>query len=272
MSVRSFTVFQDTPIEIPKIINNCNDSATTSSAAADAAATLLSTLATTEKENLHPVTGERAGPASIAACKKRKTGVLVTKVLVAPSVKKQKEHSQLKKERKVLGSKGKSSEGRKGSSSKKPSRSARKASPLPKVDEEQEIQRQPPHLSISQINIDSKCYELTVSPLADVSDAYDTTPQPESQEQELKADKEQSVEPEIRDYFSPSISNVNISPERQETSCDTTSDTETNATFTTPERKRIYSSFTFSSPSPSSERFKQTHSPTRRDHAAANSE
>ncbi|KAH7910282.1 hypothetical protein BJ138DRAFT_1180420 [Hygrophoropsis aurantiaca] len=269
MSVRSFTVFQDTPIEISKISNICHDNAQSSSMTSDT--TLLSTFATTEKENLHPVTGERAGPASAAACKKRKTGVLVTKVLVAPS-KKQKEHSEPKKERKVLGSKGKSNEGRKSSSSKKSTRSTRKASPLPKVEEEQELQRELPRLSVNQTDIDSKCYELTVSPLADVSEAYDTTPQPESQEQDISTDKAQSVEPEIRDYFSPSPSNATLPSERQNTPTEYTTDTETNVTFTTPERKRIYSSFTFSSPSPSSERFKQAHSPTRRDSATANSE
>lgn len=172
MSVRSFTVFQDTPSDLPQ----SHDDSDVRLSATDAAATLLSTLAAIEKENLHPVTGQRTGPTVGSEAKKRKTGALATKVLVAPSAKKHKElKGEQKKPRKPLGSTGKprSSDAKKSSS--KSSRPSRKPSPLPPVAEEQESQRRPARLSISQINIDSRCYELTVSPLADVSEAYDAT-------------------------------------------------------------------------------------------------
>ncbi|KIJ59373.1 hypothetical protein HYDPIDRAFT_162479 [Hydnomerulius pinastri MD-312] len=271
MSVRSFTVFQDTPTEIPQIHNDCDESAVKASAT-EAVATLLSTLAAIEKENLHPVTGERAGPASASETKKRKTGALATKILVVPSSKKQKElKPESKKSRKPLSSSGKpkSSDGRKSSS--KGSRSSRKASPLPPVDEEQESQREPARLTITQANIDSRCYELTVSPLADVSEAYEATPA-ESQEPETHTDKEQSVEPEIRDYFSPTLVEKPLAS-TDDKQCNTDESSRQHNDFSTPERKRIYSAFTFSSPSPTSERFKQTQtSPIRHDGPPASSE
>lgn len=188
MSVRSFTVFQDTPSESPQSHDDNGVRAMTLSAT-DAAATLLSTLAAIEKENLHPVTGQRTGPTVASETKKRKTGVLATKVLVVPSAKKHKElKGEPKKTRKPLSSTGKprSSDTRKNSS--KSSRSSRKASPLPPLAEEHEPQRQPPRLSISQIDIDSRCYELTVSPLADVSAAYDAT-RTESQESDVHTER-----------------------------------------------------------------------------------
>jgi hypothetical protein len=188
MPIRSFTVFQDTPTEIPQPRNDSHESALTLSLT-ETAAILLSTPAATEKENLHPVTGERAGPASGSEAKKRKTGALATKQLAVLSSKKQKEHKpESKKSRKPLssGGKPKSSDGRKSSS--KTSRSSRRASPLPPVDEEQELQRQPSCLSVSQANIDSRCYELTVSPLADVSEAYEATPA-ESPEPDAHSDR-----------------------------------------------------------------------------------
>ncbi|KAG1745194.1 hypothetical protein EDB19DRAFT_1894413 [Suillus lakei] len=252
MSVRSFTVFQDTPAEIQKITHVSDKNLVTT--AADAAATLLSTLAAIEKENLHPLTGERAAQTTTNTSKKRKTAVLVTKVVAPPpSSKKQKDlKSEPKKPRKSASGNG-----------KRRSRPARKASPLPRVDEEQEVstatpsQRDPTRLIISQAKIDSKCYELTVSPLADVSEAYDTAT--ETSDQESVLDKEQSVEPEIRDYFSPALSCRSL-PSEQAEATPLASRTASNTEFTTPERKQIYSAFTFSSPSPSSKRFKEAQS------------
>lgn len=187
MSVRSFTVFQDTPTEIQKI-SLASDKNLVTTTAADVAATLLSTLAAIEKENLHPLTGERAAQTTTNASKKRKTAVLVTKVVVPPSS--SKKHKELKSEpkklRKSASGNGNRSDGRK--KIPRGSRPARKASPLPRVDEEQELstatpnQRVPTRLIVSQAKIDSKCYELTVSPLADVSEAYDTATETSDQE------------------------------------------------------------------------------------------
>ncbi|KAI9567510.1 hypothetical protein HD554DRAFT_2023630 [Boletus coccyginus] len=258
MSVRSFTVFQDTPSESPQSHDDNGARAMTLSAT-DAAATLLSTLAAIEKENLHPVTGQRTGPTVGSETKKRKTGVLATKVLVVPAAKKHKEFKgEPKKTRKPLSSTGKprSSDARKSSS--KSSRSSRKASPLPPLAEEHEPQRQPPRLSISQINIDSRCYELTVSPLADVSAAYDAT-HTESQESDVHTEREKSVEPGPRDFLSPSAVEKPL-PTTDDTPRSVDHPSRQASDFSTPERKRIYSAFTFSSPSPTSERFKQAQS------------
>jgi hypothetical protein len=257
MSVRSFTVFQDTPTEIQKI-SHVSDKNLVTKTPADAAATLLSTLAAIEKENLHPLTGERAVQTTTNASKKRKTAVLVTKVVAPPSSsKKQKElKSEPKKLRKSSSGNGNRSDARK--KTPRGSRPTRKASPLPRVDEEQEFssakQRDPTRLIISQANIDSKCYELTVSPLADVSGAYDTAT--ETSDQESVFDKEQSVEPELRDYFSPVISHASL-PSEQAQATPLAPRTAPDTEFSTPERRHIYSAFTFSSPSPSSKRFKE---------------
>lgn len=179
MSVRSFTVFQDTPSQ---------DTLTHHDplARADTAATLLSTLAAIEKENLHPVTGQRAGPTTGSETKKRKTAALATKVLLVPAPKKHKEEP--KKTRKPLGSLAKPRRVDAKKSTSKSSRSSRKTSPLPPVAEEHELLRQPPRLSVSQLDIDSRCYELTVSPLADVSEAYDPT-HSDSQESDVRTNR-----------------------------------------------------------------------------------
>ncbi|KAF9219501.1 hypothetical protein BS17DRAFT_760829 [Gyrodon lividus] len=270
MPSRSFTVFQDTPTETPQR-HNASDDSTVTLSAKDVAATLLSTLAAIEKENLHPVTGERAGPTSGSEAKKRKTGVLATKQLVAPSSKKQKElKAESKKSRKPLssGGKPKSSDGRKNS---KASRSSRRTSPLPPVDEEQELPHQPTRPPVSQADIDSRCYELTVSPLANVSEAYEAT-RAESQEPDAHTDREQSVEPDIRDYFSCSLVQKPLAA-TNETQCNADDSNLQHNDFSTPQRKRIYSAFTFSSPSPTSERFKQSQaSLIHRDALASKSE
>ncbi|KAG1748279.1 uncharacterized protein EDB91DRAFT_1198003 [Suillus paluster] len=262
MSVRSFTVFQDIPTEIQKISHG-SDKSLVMPTAADVSATLLSTLAAIEKENLHPLTGERAAQTLTNASKKRKTAVLVTKVVAPPtSSKKQKDvKSEPKKLRKSTSGNGKRSDGRKKIA--RESRSARKASPLPRVDEEQEIstatpiQRIPTRLTISQAKIDSRCYELTVSPLADVSEAYDTAT--EASDQESVFEKEQSAEPEIRDYSSPALSHASL-PSEQAEATPLAPRIASNTEFSTPERKQIYSAFTFSSPSPSSRRFRAAQS------------
>lgn len=172
MATRSFTVFQDSPTEILQ-----GDRVTEGPASAtDATATLVSTLAAIEKENLHPLTGQRTGPASSSENKKRKTAALSTKLVVDLS-KKQKEpkSESTRKQRKQpsLSGKSKSSDTRRSSRSKR-HRSPRNASPLPPVQEELDAQREP---SCLQATINSRCYELTVSPLADVSEAYDTVSQ-----------------------------------------------------------------------------------------------
>lgn len=61
----------------------------------------------------------------------------------------------------------------------------RKATGLAKVDEEVEEEKESEpakekgHRNISQAEVDSRCYELTVMPLADLSKAYEQSPPPE---------------------------------------------------------------------------------------------
>jgi len=147
----------------------------------DAVAVAVSAVFSPEKENVHPVTGElpRAG-SSETKTKKRKPGALATKSY-APVKKKLKEPKETKSEAKKQKAststeiKVKKPANRKGS---KNSGSSRKTSEalLPKVNEDQEAEDSASlceAVRILQADIDSRVYELTVKPLADVTRAYD---------------------------------------------------------------------------------------------------
>lgn len=235
--------------------------------APDTPPTSLPTLAAVEKENLHPVTGQRPAPSEP---KKRKTAALTAKALPAPAHKKHRElKGEPKKSRKPLGAaKPRVSDAK----TAKP-RSARKPSPLPPL-----VEEQPPRLSTAQLDVNARCYELTVSPLADVSDAYDQTQEPDVHTQRVRirispprdaltAHQENSAEPAIRDYFSPPLpATADVPPSTDDVS-------RPSADLSTPERKRLHATFTFASPSPTSERFKQAQlSPSSRHTPASNSE
>ncbi|KIK06390.1 hypothetical protein K443DRAFT_674369 [Laccaria amethystina LaAM-08-1] len=271
MSLRTFTVFQDAPsIETPKLkVTRPTAMAIRSSSLNEAIITssnsLVDVTEVTDKENYHPVTGERAGPGSNNTAKKRKTNVLATKVHTPGSAAKKKKdssHTDSKKHKASTSSttKAKVASKRDGKAKKtyikKPP--SRKVSPMPKVNEEEEqvvADKGPEHLT--QADIDSRCYELTVKPLADVSEAYEQVVDNgalNESDAKLKfcSVKEPSAEPEIRDYFSPTLSTSRPSHPR-----DTS---EEPRAFSTPERKRIYVAFTFSSPSPTSARFRQSRS------------
>ncbi|KAF7319023.1 hypothetical protein HMN09_00238500 [Mycena chlorophos] len=232
MATRSFSVFCDSPVDVtvdvakpavarvvPAVLaaTSPNVRASTSVASASAA----------EKENIHPVTGEHcAQPPSPS--KKRK--VLATKAVVAKKDKKEKE--------------GKA--GKRKATTKK----TRRVSPLPRLDEEDSAVRK-----LVQADIDARCVDLTVSPLADVTQAYDegfdlnSALDAFTSEEGAKFRKAASQEPEIRDYFSA-----------QHHSSRATTPTPTTETkvFSTPEREQIYTAFTFTSPSPTSDRFRDT--------------
>lgn len=178
MKTRSFTVYVDTPS------NEVQPTKATDSTARSSTAPptdINSSIAVANKENVHPVTGERVTYSPTG--KKRKTTVLALKACTTkdasaiaessdsqPQLKKRKAASsstraKAKKDAKVpvVSRKG----------VKKPSK---RASSLPKVEEEKEKEENAKNvLGMSQGAIDSKCYELTVSPLADVSEAYDET-------------------------------------------------------------------------------------------------
>ncbi|KAH8101136.1 hypothetical protein BXZ70DRAFT_111034 [Cristinia sonorae] len=212
----------------------------------------------TDKENVDPLTGQTPSIEEQLLAKKRKTNVLVAKIVVTtkapqPDQKKRKVLSASssnsrsrteKKERKALGSK----KSRNGSSSR-----VRAVDELPKVEEE-EVFDAPVSKSNVQAQADSRCYELTVMPLADVSQAY--TPSTIEEEiavasEKLKAariSKDSAVDPSEARPSSPDTSipeEVTATPRSSSEIID----------LSTPERKRIYSAFTFSSPSPASERY-----------------
>ncbi|KAJ7065001.1 hypothetical protein C8F01DRAFT_1021806 [Mycena amicta] len=227
---RSFTVFCDSPIDTAqeKPTAAVGVLATTSPNIRTSSTTPLSSA---EKENLNPVTGEQCAVPS----KKRKTNILATKPIV----------TKKKKDDKSVSVKPRKDAGRSKGTGKK----NRRVSPLPKLDEEQ----QGAVANLVQTDIDSRCYELTVSPLADVTQAYDPGFDLNSalaaftSEEGPKFRKAASQEPEIRDYFSHPHTTRATTP---------LATTETKV-FSTPERQHIYSAFTFTSPSPSSDRFRE---------------
>ncbi|KAJ7512733.1 hypothetical protein B0H11DRAFT_2167899 [Mycena galericulata] len=255
MALPSFTVYCDSPADHdsdakaptakPAILSSSSPNVPTSPSP------LLAS--TAEKENLHPVTGERCAPiADSTASKKRKTNVLATKTIVAKKQKEDKPEGKKSRSASSSALKGRKDgkAGRKGV--KKPSR---RVSPLPKLDEEDAAVRD----RVVQADIDSRCYELTVSPLADVTQAYDAGFDVNSllasftSEESARFRKATSTEPEIRDYFSPSHSSGSSSRVTPPAS----GAVQGPKVFTTPERRHIYSAFTFTTPSPSSERFRK---------------
>ncbi|KAG6899081.1 hypothetical protein C0993_001067 [Termitomyces sp. T159_Od127] len=259
MSLRTFTVFQDTPsadIAKPKAPTVTSSTLSTKLLNVNCATTIT----TVEKENVDPLTGERAGPTSTND-KKRKTSVLATKTHAPLTSKKQKESGEPSdsnpdaKKRKSSASStlklkaGGKKDGKTSSrkSTKKPSR---RVSPvLPKVDEEAEAERV--RERITQADVDSRCYELTVKPLADLSQAYEQGPSLDTDDDVVKfrSVKESSAEPELRDYFSPGPQSATLPLGSDGTS------TLDSRTFSTPERKQIYAAFTFTSPSHTHEHF-----------------
>ncbi|KAF9495014.1 hypothetical protein BDN71DRAFT_1448140 [Pleurotus eryngii] len=239
MASRSFTVFQDIPAGDvqSKSLKKSGFSATSS----------INPTLLLDKENVNPVTGERAGAQS---GKKRKTAALASKSMPL-GVKLQAEVAEVKPEKKRKASSSQNTvAGKKGVrvSRKGTRRSPRRAPPMAKVEEEVEVKAEKKHLA--QVEIDSRCYELTVQPLADVSKAYDEGEAfaESSLHSKLRFVKDSSTEPELRDYV-PDLKLFARATTPIESSHDTI--------FSTPERKRIYSAFTFSSPSPSSDRLRK---------------
>lgn len=180
MTSRTFTVFQDVPAdEVIKAKQPTSNGMTTRSSSGSDSELSRSSASnehmSTDKENVNPLTGERAGTAAMS--KKRKTTVLADKSSAHLALKTAKD-AQLPKKRKAS-SKGKQSkevvnkEGKAiGSTRKITRRGTHKVSKLPRLEEEiisqaQEIKH------FDQASIDSRCYDLMVQPLADVSQAYE---------------------------------------------------------------------------------------------------
>jgi hypothetical protein len=166
MTPRTFVVFQDDPsVPLP-------------TAKADASSALPLPLVehtilvpshapvtTAEKENLHPVTGTRSGAVTDSQTKKRKNSILATKLHIPPTAKKSRDLAlDCRKRKTTTLSSSKSSNG---------ARVAGSGAPDLSIVEEVVETDHPCHHKATQAEVDSKCYDLTVSPLADVSHAFD---------------------------------------------------------------------------------------------------
>ncbi|PFH48675.1 hypothetical protein AMATHDRAFT_49334 [Amanita thiersii Skay4041] len=312
--LRSFTVFQDTPAaeEAPAVkpakALTQPKGMTRSLSGFDNLGVVSSTTLVPDKENLHPVTGERTGSGTTEKKRKDGSNVLMTKIHNPPSSFALKKHKKelsvvLKdegsptkkrkaaapsevKEKGVDGHKASKPKAKVGGMTKKDSKTAsgprkpttsksrftrsRTVATLPKVSEEEaavDAQKEDkkiksPTTQLSQADIDSRCYALTVKPLADVSQAYEdtltsrevNTPDDKSK---FPTVKEVSAEPDIHDYYVPPIANSN-KPQSDSSKSPFEEPTGSARTFSTPERRAIYAAFTFSSPSPSGERFSKT--------------
>ncbi|KAK1228126.1 hypothetical protein PQX77_008861 [Marasmius sp. AFHP31] len=267
MAVRSFKVFLDTPSDTPQQKDTSPTSPTLSPSASisltASLSSILSPVTATDKENLDPVTGEPVHPTNTNVKKRKTSVVLSTKTLapLEPVLKDAKESAEgqpetkkrkasvssgtklkVKKDSKVLGS------GKKATTKKL----LRKPLTMPKVVEEVDVERE-------QALADSRCRDLTVSPLADVSEAYiESTIFGEALVEKIVPEdtrwlsKESSCEPEIRDYLT--TAHLSASTSSSSTLRGSSPACEPPKVFSTPERKRIYSAFTFQSPSPASAR------------------
>ncbi|KAK0435150.1 hypothetical protein EV421DRAFT_1250708 [Armillaria borealis] len=268
MAARSFTIFQDVPSlpKAPALKPTTSILSSTTATNIDKVATLSSLSAEADKENLDPLTGERVNAGSNCTGKKRKSTTSSSKALVCIEVKKPKEdpEPQLKKRKSSASSvkkvKGRR-EGKGPTSTRKTGKKLRAASPLPPVEEEVAENIVPegndaaPTPPLTQAEIDAKCYELTVKPLADVSQAFEQAPSVEEWFADVPEDdleskvqfvKETSQEPELRDFFTPAHLGYASAGSSRPSSIVSSQEPKV---FTTPDRKQIYHAFTFASPS-----------------------
>ncbi|KAI0261667.1 hypothetical protein BC834DRAFT_463201 [Gloeopeniophorella convolvens] len=246
MTTRTFIVFQDIPSEPLSTLKTDVVSVPSSSIQPTVLAAAPTPVTTAEKENLHPVTGARAGAVTDPQSKKRKNGVLATKLHIPSTAKKQRDTGlDLRKRRPSAASSSKPRKDGRASSSA--------ATDLSRVEEDVEAELQDQNKA-TQAEVDSKCYDLTVSPLADVSHAFDQVSLapagPRSEHSRVLSPKkpthnENGTVP-LKSKARPA------SPKEVDAVNDETF-------FSTPERKQIYAAFTFSSPSPSSKRFTTSH-------------
>ena len=254
MATRTFVVFQDDPSEpLPTIKTDVSPSPPLIEPTILGLSTIPVT--TAEKENLHPVTGARSGAVSDSQSKKRKNGILATKLHI-PSTTKKLRDSDCRKRKTTTSSSSKPLNG-----SRVPSLAALD---LSKVEESVEPE-QPCQDKVTQAEVDSKCYDLTVSPLADVSHAFD---QVSLSSAEPRPNTSRILSPKVKEVCLLSFFYIDGSRQKQSHSEDSgisslkplagsaspkTADISSeDALFSTPERKQIYAAFTFTSPSPSS--------------------
>ena len=266
MATRAFVVFRDEPSKPLSTAVKSDVSISPSSLLVQPTILVLSPgtpLTTAEKENLHPSTGARSGVIADPQSKKRKNGVLATKLHIPPTVKKQRDSALDGRKRKTASTSSSSSKGSKVTTSGAPE--------LPKVEEV--VEPETCKGKVTQAEVDSKCYDLTVSPLADVSHAFD---QVSISPTESRLDNIRVLSPKVglrlchsRPAFNVSLQKISLSEgseislpkpaARAISSPKKVGIVSEEGLFSTPERKQIYAAFTFTSPSPSSKRFACPH-------------
>lgn len=182
----TFVIYKDEPSTASNTATADLHSAPTPSASITTSVTIVTA---GDKENLHPVTGRR--PATDDALgKKRKTSALATKLLIASG--KSTPHPAMMKKRRLASAPPSNvpseakEKGTTGAQKLKPPavRRAHTIPELPKVEEEEIETEEPEHHveaedgddDVTQASVNAKCYALTVSPLADVSKAYEDSP------------------------------------------------------------------------------------------------
>jgi len=167
MTTRTFVVFQDVPTEpLPTVKTDVSLSSSSHLVKPSVPLPSPAPVTAAEKENFHPVTGTRSGVATNSQTKKRKNGILATKLHIPSTTKKPRDLTvDCRKRKSTTLSSSKSSNSAKVTSSG--------ASDLSTVEEAVEP-KQPCQgkITVTQAEVDSKCYDLTVSPLADVSHAF----------------------------------------------------------------------------------------------------
>ncbi|KZT65294.1 hypothetical protein DAEQUDRAFT_814367 [Daedalea quercina L-15889] len=263
LAMRSFVVFRDDTTPSPT--SSVSSLPEIDSALRSTSPSPSIGVSAPDKENVNPVTGRKAPIDPLTKSKKRKEDVLSTKAY-APTVKKAKDTKTGRSFGTNISSKKTSAQPSKRTSTSRRNTTSRsrRTPPLPPVDEDQEteagVSNIPEGQLLSQTEIDARCYELTVLPLADLSKAYEQAPCLQGEHalsEKLRAQEltQKAVEDAQLVYggsdraASPAPSSApsrSSSPARSEAGF---------SAFSTPERKRIYSAFTFSSPSPSSARY-----------------
>ncbi|KAI0366814.1 hypothetical protein BV20DRAFT_951513 [Pilatotrama ljubarskyi] len=248
-STRSFIVFKDEPEVIATATIDRKENSSATYVLAPPPGPLL--VFAPDKENIDPLTGSRVS-ADQPSGKKRKTA-LTMKTQPSSPTKRLKPLAE-KATKKPAKTRGGSEKKTKRPSTKRASSSARvhREPSLPRVTEETE--------SVDQAVIDSKCKDLTVLPLADISEAHDI-PSPKDEVVPARATTTESDS--SSKATTPATSEADASrpatpPTSQSDDASSTRATTAAGVFSTPERKRIYSAFTFSSPSPAAKRYAST--------------
>ncbi|KZT23731.1 hypothetical protein NEOLEDRAFT_1136227 [Neolentinus lepideus HHB14362 ss-1] len=259
-SKAAFTVFVDEAC-VADVAKSSATKSTSKGAVSTTSATTITALFTSnittlslfdaeaEKENIDPLTGLRAG-APVPKGKKRKAPLApkTVKPLQAKAINASQELENEKKKKKPTKSTSKA----RTSKPRKPKASKSRSPSLPVVLEDHEDQPR-----VEEVDADTRCYELTVLPLADVTEAYEEGSPSKRRAIELpltpsKVPQDRSLEPEIGDDFIPAEFELDMTPRIRGVSVEP----EEPQSFSTPEKEKTYTYFTFSSPSKSAERYR----------------